>query len=471
MEDRPGRGKFPLPAATFLAVAIVCAAALVLARADAAGAHSGHVHLGERATERAIGAGAAPAADGLYSVRVGGEKLLTHGPDPAPPSERIATRGADSILGLGGPERAPVCSGEYRQHVLVAHVAGTPDRVEEVRGNLQTHFRRMNWLLNADAVAAGGSSADYKVLCDDAGQVRVDSFASPSGGFEDIVRAARAAGFDDPRTDYTIFFDGLGPGGGCGIGSYRADERLVADNASNTGGGYGITYQPCWYGTTPMHENAHNQGAVQYSAPQSTGSGGHCNRGHDVLCYAPDGGDRNQVYGLDCSDRVHFDCGDDDYFDPAPEPGEYLESHWNLGSPLNRFIAFGNGPVQAEAPAADPGCASPACAQRVRLGATVSGEVGTAAGQVALYRVRVPGGRRSLDVQVAGPEPVALAVRRGTVPDGSEADCASARNRLRQTCRLTRPKRGTWYFAVADLAGAAAVEFDLRTSAAASRRR
>jgi hypothetical protein len=25
-----------------------------------------------------------------------------------------------------------------------------------------------------------------------------------------------------------------------------------------------------------MHESAHNQGAVQYGAPNSTGTGGHC---------------------------------------------------------------------------------------------------------------------------------------------------------------------------------------------------
>jgi alpha-tubulin suppressor-like RCC1 family protein len=41
---------------------------------------------------------------------------------------------------------------------------------------------------------------------------------------------------------------------------------------------------------------------------------------------------------------MHYDCGHDDYFDAAPEPGEYLASHWNVGSTLNRFIAFGTKP-------------------------------------------------------------------------------------------------------------------------------
>ena len=474
MEDRRQRWQTALPSIAFLAVWAAFAIAFLFARADAAQAHTGHLHMDAGASERAIGEGAEPVGEGLYRVRVGGESLTTHGPDAAPPSERIATRGPDSILGLGGPERAPVCSGDYHQHVLVAHLAGAPDRVDEVRSSVQAHLRRMNWLLNADAVESGGTTADYKVLCDGAGQVRVDSFATPGAAFEDVVRSARAAGFDDPTADYTIFFDGVGPGGGCGIGSYRSDDRLAANNASNTGGGYGITYQPCWFGTTPMHENAHNQGAVTYAAPQSTGTGGHCNQGHDVLCYAPDGGDRNQVFTVGCADRVHFDCGGDDYFDAAPEPGEYLETHWNLGSPLNRFIAFGAGTgpePSAPAPSPQAGCASADCALRVRLNSVVSGEVGSARGQAALYRVRVPSGRRSLDVQLAGPEPLALAVRHGAAPAAGAADCTSARAGARQSCRIARPKRGTWYVAIADLAGADSVEFDLRTAAAATRRR
>jgi len=353
----------------------------------------------------------------------------------------------------------------------VAHLEGAPDRVGEVAASVRAQFRRMNWVLNADAVESGGMSADYKVLCDGAGEIRVDSFASPSPAFEDVVRSARAAGFDDPRADYTVFFDGIGPGGGCGIGSYRIDERLIESNASNSGGGFGITYQPCWFGTTPMHENAHNQGAVQYSSPQSTGSGGHCSQGHDVLCYTPDGGDRNQAaFAIACADRVHFDCGGDDYFDPAPEPGEYLETHWNLGSPLNRFIAFGPAEEPPAAAAPPPGCESPACSERLRLGARVRGSVGGDAA-ATLYRLRVPRGLRVLSVRADSAAPVALEVRRGSPPDAGRADCTAARGGGRQTCRVARPRSGDWFVRIADRGGAGPVEFALRTDPVGGSRR
>ena len=67
------------------------------------------------------------------------------------------------------------------------------------------------------------------------------------------------------------------------------------------------------------------------------------------MCYAPDGGDLHQEGTINrCTDRIHFDCGYDTYFDSAPEPGEYLATHWNIGSDLNRFLVFGSGNVTVE---------------------------------------------------------------------------------------------------------------------------
>ena len=120
-----------------------------------------------------------------------------------------------------------------------------------------------NALLSSESIASGGPSADFRVVCDGAGEIRVDSFTSPGSSFQSIVGAARSAGFSLETRNYTIFYDGSG---GCGIGSYANDERLTASNRSNQGGGYAVAYQGCWT-EVPMHENGHNMGAVQYSAP------------------------------------------------------------------------------------------------------------------------------------------------------------------------------------------------------------
>lgn len=427
----------------------------VLALASPAPAHRGDAHTRDAALspaerEAAIGERAELAGDRLYRVPVGdGETAVTHGPDLPPPSGA----GSRSVTGpiAGAPERPPVCSSQSYQHVLVAHLVGAPDRAGDVAEEVRASIRRMNWVLNEAATASGDTTADYRVLCDASGAIRVDSFASPSPAFEDVIRSAREAGFAAPGANYTIFFDSPLAGGGCGMGSYRRDDRLVAENRNNLGGGYAVTYQPCWQGATPMHESAHTMGAVQPGAPNGTGSGGHCNQTLDVVCYTPDGGDRNQdAWVSACTGERRFDCGDDDYFDAAPEPGEYLETHWNLGSPLNRFIAFGEGPPPAAepentlpaAPQPSAPCSSEACAQRLRLGVSSRGTA-----HPALYRLRVPRGSVSLRVSASAAGQLRLSFRRGAAPRDDSWDCRIAPGSSRP-CRIRGPRSGRWYVAV-----------------------
>ena len=88
-----------------------------------------------------------------------------------------------------------------------------------------------------------------------------------------------------------------------------------------------------------MHENAHNMGAVQDTAPYATGVG-HCNDGQDIMCY-PDGGPTSS-YRIrpGCEDYVRYDCYKDSYFDTNTEPGDWLRTHWNIGWSGNNFLAF-----------------------------------------------------------------------------------------------------------------------------------
>lgn len=187
-----------------------------------------------------------------------GSRLITHGPDPLPPPGDVGFDADDD-------QRDPVCATEWKMHVLYGHQTGEPDRSAEVAEDLRSAVRRMNALLNTEALESGGVEADYKVLCDDDGDIRIDVFEGPVTGtdpayttdFNNIVDAARAAGHTDGKTDYLIFFDG-NSAGVCGVGNIAYDDRLTADNDNMVGPDYGVAYESCWFGRTPMHENGHN---------------------------------------------------------------------------------------------------------------------------------------------------------------------------------------------------------------------
>ena len=237
-----------------------------------------------------LGPGTRLLPDGLYEVQPEiGPPLTTHGPDGPPSAPMWPSTGFEP----GDVERPPVCASHHQQHVLYARPAFGADNYAFAAPKIRGIVRRMNAVLNAESLASGGPSADYRIGCDIAGEIVVDSLVTSGSSFSEIVSSARRAGFSSPLANYTIFFDGAA-GPSCGFASYTDDERPIAANRNNLGGGYAVTYSGCWYGVTPMHESGHNMGAVQYGGPNSTGSGAHCNESHDIMCYTPDGGDRNQ---------------------------------------------------------------------------------------------------------------------------------------------------------------------------------
>jgi hypothetical protein len=292
-----------------------------------------------------LGDHARPRTDGLYAVRVSRhETFLTHGPDPAP------VRGPNRGKSAGGPQRAPVCATDSYTHVLLARTRksdgkarrGRPGTARRARHRASTALRQANALLNASSLAAGGPSADLEVKCDRRGRAALGRVRYRDADFDSLIGAARRSGFDSVATDYLILVRGPNPES-CGASSFEGDERLSAINVNNLRGGYAIVYRRCWTADGLLHEIGHLQGAVQYRAPFSTGAGRHCWDARDVMCYAPDGGDLHQNGTIRRCATISFDCGNDTYFDPVPEPGEWLEEHWNLGSPLNAFIRFGSG--------------------------------------------------------------------------------------------------------------------------------
>ena len=127
-----------------------------------------------------------------------------------------------------------------------------------------------------------------------------------------------------------VFLDSDG-GGVCGVGSLYFSDSPALSNPHNTNGGYSVIYKGCWNGTTFMHEVGHNRGAVQPAAPNSTGRRPLQRRQRRHVLRARRR-QQNQSMTWPCPTMTLFDCGYNDYFDAAPEPGEYLASHWNLGT-------------------------------------------------------------------------------------------------------------------------------------------
>jgi hypothetical protein len=79
-----------------------------------------------------------------------------------------------------------------------------------------------------------------------------------------------------------------------------------------------------------LHEISHTLGAVQRSAPHHSASL-HCLDEWDILCYDDDGaGGLATFVGCGSASSQSWDCNKDDYFNPAPTPGSYLATHWNL---------------------------------------------------------------------------------------------------------------------------------------------
>ena len=433
------------------ALLIAIAGLLMLLGVPLAGAHPLKLH----------GAG-----DELRKVRPEvGPPLTTHGKDPIPPPPSPAARAATVGFDTGDVQRPPICAPANHQHVLYARPDGAPNRLAEVRGQLQSVVRRINAVLNAESLASGGPTADYRVLCDGAGQIAVDGFTTSGTTFGQVVADARRAGFSSNAADYLIFLDAAG---GCGVASYVEDESLSASNASNTGGGYALVYRSCWFTEIPMHEVGHTMGAVQYSAPHSTGTGGHCNQENDVMCYSPDGGDRNQTVVQNCGGIPRFDCGFDDYFDSQPEPGEYLSTHWNLGSSLNSFLVFGAGGSGLGdligglvGKLLDPGRKSGA-----------SRGVAGQPGEWSMFRLAVTRRAAALTVRLRDASSMSLYVRRRRAPTEGKFACRDSTGAgTKAVCRIKNPHQGKWIAGVRNDAAAPGTEFRVKAAIERVRRR
>lgn len=289
-----------------------------------------------------------PVEAGWLVTLPDGARLLTHGPDAAPDAVAVHL-----------PSASPACAAGADDFALrVLHVVppatldpGAP-RVALIRAGAAA----MTGVMLESALPLG-ADVRPKFFCDDAGEVEVTRVrvATPTlrASFATLVADVRAQGFDRPNEKYLLLYEGFVLCECIGQGQVHDDDRALEENAYNTGPMYAAVYLAnhgagAATGTLSkamLHEAGHILGAVQLSAPHSTGQW-HCTDGRDVMCY-PDGSAARYDAGAcpripvsEVGPELPFDCGNDDYFHPLPPAGSYLADHWNVGAPLNRFVAW-----------------------------------------------------------------------------------------------------------------------------------
>ena len=302
--------------------------------------------------------------------------------------------------------------------VVYAYPADRPNRFAQWRDALQRNVSLIGRFMGAQS---GGLKAPRFDMGTDCGPEYVDIqvVALPAGraAYVDDMNALTAGvqtylGAPGGERNTVIFADTLssyGPGTWWGLGSRWGDDRAGSVNLSNDGGLWAAIWVPDGE-TAPglsadgfwpegmLHEMSHNLGAVQESAPHSSGYG-HCWDGHDVMCYYPDGPDPRHVMTYECPSiagvmNQGYDCGNDDYFNVAPAGGSYLATHWNLYD--NVFLA---GCARSRPPAAATRrrpprrCRSPppppTCSAASRIGSLLRSRA--AAGPTRRRRTRTSG--------------------------------------------------------------------------------
>ena len=290
------------------------------------------------------------------------------------------SKGGFSMFGSG----EPVCvdASDYHTEIVYARAKDTTSRFQEMVPKLRSWFKGADGIVN-DEAKKFKMTANFKVLCD-RGEISVVEAVLPNTAdyyYKSpdtrgvLIRDLALLSHNKKNVKYVVHFDGKASG--CNQNGASApciaqnslkgpDDRLVEDNVYNFGPDYAFSYKvddetfQQYFGVSYdmmgpiliLHEYAHTLGAVQPSAPHATkkevtDGQVHCTDsktigrgGTDIMCKS-DG--QGEVFGNECPGMFpfHFDCNNDDYFNPKPEPGNYLSTHWNLGSRLNRFIKFG----------------------------------------------------------------------------------------------------------------------------------
>lgn len=242
----------------------------------------------------------------------------------------------------------PSCTGTGTEgpRVQVALVRGASD-ADTFRADVPRILDRIRDVDDVFAVSAAKTGGGLRVrwVTDDRCVPVIENVVVPDAAMQDwtsFEAALTAHGFTRTDRKYLALTRRSTV---CGLGDMTGDDRPVG-NTNALGPTLARVDRLCWVQdgltqSTPAHELAHMLGAVNGSAPHSTGKG-HCTDGADLMCYEDDG-ETAQLVACPEHERSLFDCNNDDYLHMNPPPGSYLATHWNIAnSPfLDRVPALG----------------------------------------------------------------------------------------------------------------------------------
>src|SRR4051812_650695 len=305
---------------------------------------------------------------------------------------------------------APSAQAQFK--VVYAYAADRPDRFAGWKDAIQADVAIVERFLSAQDGGTKAIRFDMGTRCSPQ-YVDVQVVPLPGGraGYADNFGAIasavqRALGSSAGPRDAIVFADGLsGIAQEYGLGETimgSTGEVAGTRNVHNRGGLTSVLFSRDgatapggarwgWWPEGFLHEMTHNLGAVQWGAPHSTEPKGqtlpqygHCWQGADVMCYTEDASAAHPMQqdcaGLPGAIAQSYDCGRDDYFNPAPAAGSYLATHWNtydsafLAACGEIAPACGGGSLWV--PAAPAATTAPSVAGAARRGQTLTARVG-----------------------------------------------------------------------------------------------
>lgn len=261
------------------------------------------------------------------------------GPEAAGP--RLTARQADAAADAAPAQIA--CEGDgvsgKRLQMLYVREPSMPDRYSQFMPVFQAWLASADDVYN-DAAAEKGQSRHIRFVTKEVPggcQIVIEPVVVPAGSLATFASgnaAVKSLGYNLPDRKYFMLTESTAI---CGVAQLFQDDRPGPENYNNYVTSYGrVDATPNCFGANAFtHELGHALGAVQLTAPNSDGKG-HCSDLYSTMCY----GGTPTWSCPEWKSNLVPDCNHDDYFNMAPEPGSYLDTHWNIAN--NDFLIKGN---------------------------------------------------------------------------------------------------------------------------------